>query len=482
MSNVAAVASITSTTSLDATLRSARLGAEVAALKDTLAARERRIELLEEALRCLKAERYGASRERLGVAPGQGGLFNEVEVLAELTAVTGVGPSLTATPLRAVRPASTLKPGRRALASHLPRREVRHELPAAQRQCGCGGTLREIGSEVSEQLDFVPARVEVVRHVRIKYACAGCEACVRTAPVVAQLLPKRNAARGLLAHLVTAKYVDALPLHRQEAMFARHGVELPRATPAAWMIGLTAPLQPLMNLLDERLRESGYIRMDETPVQVIHSDKARGAEHWMWVRVAGPPRQRIILFDYDPSRWGATAERLLDGARGYLQSDGYAAYDGVAARLGLVHVGCFAHARRKGFEAIKALPKGAAANTPAHEFVRRIDTLYAIEREVKALDADDRTRVRRERARPLLESLHDWARQQAAQTLPLGKLGAAFGYLLAQWPKLARYLAENVIRPFALGRRYPRSEVREGFKRLFPRDALLFSPARVACH
>lgn len=471
MSSAPSLVSITDPNPLDISLRAAALEAQVVQLSTALterdarlAARERRIELLEEALRWLKADRYGASRERLAVAPGQRGLFNEVEVLDELAAVSGVEPPLTATPLREEKPAAKVKAGRRALACHLPRREVRHELPAAERVCGCGSALQEIGNEVSEQLDFVPARIEVVRHVRIKYACPGCQRGVKTAAVPAQVLPKSNAAPGLLAHLVTAKYVDALPLYRQEAQFARYGVALPRATQAAWIIGLTAPLQPLMNLLDERLRESGYVRMDETPVQVIHSDKARGAEHWMWVRVAGPPQRRIILFDYDPSRSGQTAGRLLEGASGYLQTDGYGAYDGVAARLALTHVGCFAHARRKGFEAIKALPKGAAANTPAHELVRRIDALYAIEREVKTLPAEDRTRVRHERARPLLKSLHEWAHAQAAQTLPSGKLGEALGYLLTQWPKLARYLddprlaidtnlAENAIRPFALGRR-----------------------------
>ncbi|MDY0068125.1 MAG: IS66 family transposase [Steroidobacteraceae bacterium] len=474
MSSAPFVASISGTNPIDAPPRGALLEAENAALKDLLAARERRIRLLEEALRWLKAERYGASRERLDATPAQRGLFNEVEVLAELAEVTGLEPPLTATPLREAKPASKLKPGRRALAAHLPRREVRHELPAVERICDCGSPLREIGAEVSEQLDYVPARVEVVRHVRVKYACPGCEACVKTAPAVVQVLPKSNAAAGLLAQLVTAKYVDALPLHRQEAMFARHGVALPRATQAAWLIGLTAPLTPLMNLLDERLRESGYIRMDETPVQVIHSDeKTRAAEHWMWVRVAGPPRQRIILFDYDASRAGATAERLLAGARGFLQTDGYAAYDGVAARLALIHVGCFAHARRKGFEAIKALPAGTAANTPAHELVRRIDALYAIEREVKSLAPEERTRVRAERAQPLLEHLHSWALEQAGQTLPSGKLGVAFGYLLGQWPKLVRYLddprlaidtnlAENAIRPFALGRRYARVAIMQG--------------------
>lgn len=463
MSSVSAPRSTENSTALAATLHGRHLEAELAQLKEELAAREQRIRVLEEALRILKAQRWGASREKLREAPGQAALFNEVEVSTELAEITGLEPPLSATPLREAKAPAASRCGRRALASHLRRREIRHELPESQRTCDCGQRLIEIGAEVSEQLDYVPARIEVLRHLRVKYACPGCEQCVRTAPAPVQLLPRTNAAPGLLAHLVTAKYVDALPLHRQEAMFERHGVSLPRATQAAWIIGLTAPLTPLINLLDERLRESGYIRMDETPVQVLKSEKAPRTEHWMWLRVAGPPCQRILLFDHDASRSGHTAERLLAGAQGYLQSDGYAAYDGVAARLGLVHCGCFAHARRRGFEAIKALPN-ARADTPAHELVRRIDALYALEREFKALTDEERARRRRECALPLLERLHDWARDRAAETLPSGKLGEAFAYLLTQWPKLVRYvddgrlaidtnLAENAIRPFAIGRR-----------------------------
>ncbi|HEX2494242.1 MAG TPA: transposase, partial [Steroidobacter sp.] len=247
--------------------------ARVAFLESELAARDQRIRLLEEALRVLKADRYGASREKLGEAPGQRGLFNEVEATVELVEVVGVEAELAATPLRATKPA-TGKPGRKALAGHLPRIEVRHELPDTERTCDCGTPLTEIGAEVSEQLDYVPARIQILRHVRVKYACPGCEQCVKTAPGPAQLLPKTNAAPGLLAHLVTAKYADHLPLYRQEAIFERHGVRLPRATQAAWIIGLIEPLQPLLNLLDERLRSSGYTRMDETPVQVLKSAKA----------------------------------------------------------------------------------------------------------------------------------------------------------------------------------------------------------------
>jgi len=173
-------------------------------------------------------------------------------------------------------------------------------------------------------------------------------------------LPKSNAAPGLLAHVATAKYVDALPLYRQEAIFERHGVNLPRATQAAWIIALAERVQPLINLMDERLRDSGYIRMDETPVQVLKSALAPTTKHYMWVRVSGPPRRRIILFDYDASRGAEVAARLLEGVTGYLQSDGHWAYDEVSEQYGLTHCGCIAHA------------------------------LYDIEREAKGLSRSDR--------------------------------------------------------------------------------------------
>jgi transposase len=160
---------------------------------------------------------------------------------------------------------------------------------------------------------------------------------------------------------------------------------MPRGTQAAVTINAYVPVVQLLNLMDERMRASGYIRIDETPLQVLKSD-ANSMQQWMWVRVAGPPGQRLILFDHDPSRSAQVAARLLEGACGYVQSDGYAAYDAVAASLQLAHVGCFAHARRRFFEAVQALPTSEQKkNTAAHEIVRRIDALYAIEREIKHL-------------------------------------------------------------------------------------------------
>ena len=210
----------------------AALLVENSELRARVEAREQRIRLLEEALRVLKANTYGPSRERLSAAAGQVELFNEIEATLDITEAVGIEPQLKATPLREDKP-STAKPGRAKLASHLPRVEVRHELTLAERQCACGGVLEEIGADLSEQIDYVPAKVQVLRHVRVKYACPGCEQCVKTAALPENILPKTNASPGLLAQLVTSKYADSLPLYRQEAMFERHGVRLPRATQAA---------------------------------------------------------------------------------------------------------------------------------------------------------------------------------------------------------------------------------------------------------
>jgi transposase len=425
---------------------------------------EQHIRILEEALRGMRADRYGASREKLGEAPGQRSLFNEVEVLMDTAKAVDFEPDLTATPLRETSP-SKGKPGRKALASHLPRVEVRYELPETERVCNCGATLKEFDVETSEQLDYLPAKIRVIRHVKAKYACGGCHGTVKVASMPPQILPRTNASPGLLAQIATSKYVDGLPLYRLETVAERHGVNLPRATQAAWMIALVNPLQPLLNLMDERARASGYVRIDETPLQVLKSDKPATSEHWIWVRVAGPPKERLILFDYDASRSSEVAERLLEGCHGYVQSDGYAAYDGVAVRLKLTHAGCMAHARRRFFEAVEALPHSQRKQeTAAHEMVRRIDALYTVEREIKTLTPEDRTNVRRERALPLLDKLIARACALQSETLSSGKLGEALAYLTRQWPKLARYvedgrleidtnLAENAIRPFARGRR-----------------------------
>jgi transposase len=449
--------------STDEQAQIAQLQALVLARDAEIKERERYIRLLEEALRLMRAEKYGASRERLGEAPGQRGLFNEAEAAMEVLEAVGFQPPLDATPLREDK-APAKSPGRKALPAHLPRIEVRHELPADKRICGCGSELQEFDTETSEQLDYIPAKIQVIRHVRPKYACSHCHTGVKIAPMPAQLLPRSNVSARMAAHLITSKFVDGQPFYRLETVLARHDIAMPRGTQAAVAINAHTPVMPLMNLMDERMRASGYIRIDETPLQVLKSD-APSQQQWMWIRVAGPPGQRLILFDHDSSRSSHVAARLLDGAHGYVQSDGYAAYDAAAASLQLTHVGCFAHLRRRFFEAVQALPKSEQKkNTAAHEMVRRIDALYAIERDIKQLSNEERRQVRQVRAVPLLDSLHSFAQSLQQETLTSGKLGEALAYLGKQWPKLICYvedgrlaidtnLAENAIRPFALGRR-----------------------------
>ena len=346
---------------------------DTATIAARLAAREERIKLLEEENRWLKAQLFGRSSETTPaaeVSPDQRWLFNEAEALTE---------AAQSAPARILIPAhSRKKRGRKPLSPDLPRIEVLHDLADHEKRCAKDGTaLERIGEEISEQLDYRPARVRVIRHIRPKYSCPCCRQGVQIAPNPPALFPKSLATPALLAHIVTAKFVDGLPLYRQEAQFARLGVRLGRATMAGWMIRLGGThLVPLINLLNEQMLEQPLIHSDETRLQVLHSDKAPTADHWMWVRASGPSGRRIVLFDYDPSRGGSVPKRLLHEYKGILLTDGYEPYGIVAAELKLVHAGCMAHARRKFDEARKATPDDSSHAKCALDFIRE---LYLIE-------------------------------------------------------------------------------------------------------
>ena len=424
---------------------------------------EQHIRILKDSMRGVPADHYRAGREKLSEAPGQRSLFNEVEALMDTAKAVSFEPDQTATSLRETS-STQGKPGPKTLASHLPRVEARYELPETERVCSCGGALQEFGVETSEQLDYLPAKLRLIRHVKAQYTCGSCHGTVRVATMPPQILPQTNASPGLLAQIVISKFVDGMPLLRLESVAERHGVNLSRATQAAWMIALSTPLQPLLSLMDERVRTSGYVRIEGAPLQMLNSDQPATAEHSIWVRVAGPPKERLILFDYDASPGSEVAERLLQGGHGYVQGDGHAAYDAVAARLQLMHAGCMAKLKRRFLEAIEALPHSLRKETAAHEMVRRIDALYAIEREIKTLTPDERMKVRRERASPLLNMLIERACTLQNETPPTTRLSEALAYLTIQSPKWARYiedgrleidtaLAENAIRPFARGKR-----------------------------
>ncbi len=409
---------------------------------------------LQEQLNLALARRYAASSEKL--SPDQIRLFDEAEqgTIEELENEATVSV-----------PAHTRKRrGRKKLPESLPRVDVIHDIPEAMRLCPHDGqVLNEINEVISEQLDIIPAQIRVLRHIRKQYAC-DCGQCIQTAPLPAQPIPKSLASPGLLAHITVSKYQDALPLYRQETILQRIGVDLPRATLANWMIRAGTLVQPVINLLRDRLLDYDILQMDETTVQVLKEPgKTAQSKSYLWLQRGGPPAQPVLLFDYDPSRSQAVPKRLLAGFKGSLQTDGYDGYNAVVTMNGLTHVGCMAHARRKFSEAVKAQGKKKRQGK-AQQGLARIQKLYRIEKQVRTLSPEARHDHRQQHARPLLDELRGWLDDVLAQVPPTSTTGKALNYLHNEWPKLIRHLedgrleidnnlAENAIRPFVIGRK-----------------------------
>ncbi len=408
---------------------------------------------LQEQLNLALARRYAASSEK--ISPDQYRLFDEAE------AETEAEPEAEEITI----PAHTRrKRGRKKLPESLPRVEVVHELSAGQRICPHdGATLAEIGAVTSEQLDIVPAKIQVIRHIRKQYAC-DCGQCIKTAALPKQPIPKSMASPGLLAHITVSKYQDALPLYRQETILRRIGVDIPRATLANWMIRCGMLIQPLINLLRDRLLDYDIVQMDETPVQVLNeAGKQAQSKSYIWVQRGGPPDRPVVLYDYDPGRGAGVPKRLLEGFAGYLQTDGYDGYNAVVAANGLTHVGCMAHARRRFNDAVKAQGRNRKRGK-AHRGLSLIRKLYRVEGQARKLTPDERYAHRQKNARPVLDEMRAWLNNALPQVTPSSAAGKALNYLHNEWQQLTRYLgdgrleidnngAENAIRPFVLGRK-----------------------------
>lgn len=410
-----------------------------------------RIAWFEEQFRLLKHQKYGASSE---AASPQAALFNEAEALATPGAASADKPAAQKSP--------RAKPGRKPLPANLPRETIVHDLPADQKVCGCGGALHRIGQDKSEQLDIVPRQLKVIEHVRIKYGCRACSEGIRTAPAPAAPIPGGLPTANLLAYVIAEKYQRALPLYRLEEGFREDGVELSRTTLAHWMIQAADRLTPLYLALQDHLLGQPVIHADETPVQVLQEPgRAAQTPSYMWLYRSGWDGPPIVLFEYRTTRAREHPKAFLKGFAGYLQVDGYAAYD----RLPVTLVGCLAHARRYFHEALQAQPPGAAPDSLAQQALARIGALYAIERELidAKADAQARHRVRQLRSRPLLDAFKAWLDALAPQVLPKSLLGKAVAYTRGQWDKLGRYVddgrlsidnnrSERAIKSFVIGR------------------------------
>jgi transposase len=382
------------------------------------------------------------------------------------------GPAITPEPApeaaaAANRPAQGH--GRKPLPASLPRKTVVHDVPPEQRSCpDCGAIRQPFGEDVREQLEYVPASLIVLRHVRPKYACKACAAHVASAERLPEPIEKGLPGPGLLAHVAVSKYADHLPLYRQEGIFKRFGVELSRSTMCGWMAAAAGLLAPIVKAMLKRVLLSDVVQTDDTPVKV-QDHQGKGIKTGrLWVQI-GDHNHRYTVYDYTPDRSGEGPRRVFQGFKGYLQADAYSAYDGLFADGTIIEVGCWMHARRKFSEAKSSDP------VRSHLMLAWVAGLYEVEDDAKEArknhpEWDDvawhafRYQSRLQRSRPILDSIHAWLVAEQPKVLPKSPIGEAIGYALNHWGALIRPLeagsleidngaSERALKPVALGRK-----------------------------
>lgn len=397
----------------------------------------------------LRRKQYGTSSEKTSAE--QLGMFDEVE--AEVLNPEPEDDELLTIPEHERKRGKRLK-----LPPSLPRVDVIIDIE--NKICpNDGEEFKCIGEEVSEKLEIIPAKVRVIRTIRKKYACPACE-LMTEAPVPLEMIPKSNASASILAYIAIAKYVDALPLYRQEAIFKRIGLNLSRQTMARWMIQVGDKIAPLITLLREELLKSHYLHMDETVVQVLKEDgKKAQTTSYMWVQARSGPSP-IILYHYAKNRSGSNAHELLDDYHGALQVDGYDGYASVINQNGITRLGCWAHARRKFFDAFKS----SSGNSIGKQGLVFFKKLYEVEDEIKESSLENRFYIRLTRSVPITRDFEAWIKLQRQKVNPESLAGKALKYALNEWSFLMNCFSsgdfridnnyiESHIRPFTIGRK-----------------------------
>jgi transposase len=355
------------------------------------------------------------------------------------------------------------------LPASLTRRRVMHDVPPEQRLCPeCGGDRTCIGEEVREQLEYVPASLIVLQHIRPKYACESCQANVVIAERLPEPIEKGLPGPGLLAHVAVSKYADHLPLYRQQGIFKRFGVDLSRSTMCDWMAATAGLLKPIVKAMLKRVLRSEVVQTDDTPVKV-QDHEGKGIKTGRLWNYRGDHNHRFTVYDYTPDRSRDGPERVLKGFEGYLQADAYPAYDALFVDGKIIEVGCWMHARRKFYEARTSDP------ARSHLVLAWVVGLYKVEEDAKESrknhpEWDDtawhahRDELRLQRSRPILDAIHAWLVAEQPKVLPKSPIGEAIGYALNHWGALIRPLdagfleidngaSERAMKPVALGRK-----------------------------
>jgi transposase len=441
----------------DAEARATGLEAEV---------RDRATEIEELKLTIAKLQRntFGASSERGKKLLDQ--LELQLAELEESVAEDNASDKMKAPPGAGTSARDDIpsrKPARRPLPRHLPRERIVHPAPSA---CPCcGGALRKLGEDVTETLEHVPAQWKVIQHVREKFSCRRCEA-ITQAPAPSHPIARGRAGPQLLAQVLFAKYRAHLPLNRQSDIYANEGVDLDTSTLADWVGASAATLMPVVDEIRNHVFAAERIHADDTTVPVLAKSQCRTGRLWTYVRDDKPfggQAAPAAMFYYSPDRRGEHPEMHLADYSGIMQADAYAGFNGlyVAGRKSgpIIEAACWAHGRRKFYE-LAELQKAPIAI----ETVRRIDELFAIEREINGLSPEQRLKVRRERSKPLIDGLESWMRRERRKLSSKTALAEAMDYSLKRWTALTRFLddgricvsnnaAERAVRGIAVGRR-----------------------------
>jgi len=441
------------------TLDSTALKALILFQHEQLACRDSEIEQLKLLIAKLRRMQFGRKSEKLERQIEQ--LELRLDELETKRAEQEAGSLAAATVEPIVPPAA--KRERRALSAHLPREE-RRILPKQQSCPDCGSSnLKPLGEDVSEILEYVPAHFKVIRQVRPKLACGRCDKIVQ-AEAPSRPIARGLAGPGLLSHVLVSKYCNHLPLYRQEEMYAREGVELDRATMAAWVGGASRILEPLVGALRRYVLSADKLHADDTPVPVLEpgNGKTKIGRLWTYVRddrPAGDPSPPAVWFAYTPDRKGEHPQAHLSTFIGTLQADAYAGYHSVYETGRVWEAGCMAHVRRKFYDLVVAhkSPVGTEA-------LKRIAELYVIEKEIRGRLPEERREVRQLRSQPLLDSLKQWLEETLGKLSRKSDTAVAVRYALGQWDALVRYCddgrleidnnaAERALRAVALGRK-----------------------------
>lgn len=409
------------------------------------------IQQLEEALKNARRWRFGRKSEAF--QGEQRGLFDE-DIEADAADIE----QQLATLLPEPKTEKAAVPKRRPLPPELPRQDILLA-PASDSCPDCGHALRFIRDEISERLEYVPASFIVHRHIRPQFSCEHCDTVI-SAPLPAQLIEKGQPGPGLLAQVVSAKCLDHLPLYRQQVIYQRSGVDIPRSTLAGWFGAVGAALKPLAERLHHDLLQHPVLQADETTLSLLDPGKGKTQRGYLWAYVTAHSAERaIVLYDCQPGRSGQYARDILDSWSGTLVVDGYSGYQALFGKDKVKEAGCMAHVRRKFFELFIANKSPVAKQ--ALDIIRE---LYKLERKIRHRPADKQRQWRQRYAKPQMDAFNKWLMLHHSQSAPGSGLHKALDYALNRWPALLCYLGdgrvpidnnrcEGAMRPVAVGRK-----------------------------